>query len=216
MKFKGAIFDLDGVIVDTVLLHFEAWKKMFSEYGKDFTFEDYKDKVDGIPRIRGARAILEDLSEEELNKAATKKQDYFLEFLEKKGVKVHQSTVDLIKELKAENDKIAVISSSKNCRNILESASLIPLFDVVITGNDIEKGKPDPDIFLLAAKKLGLDHGECLVVEDAVLGVVAANRAGMKCIGIDRYDSPQRLSGADIVVKDLAEISIEKIKQLFQ
>ncbi|MCK4519986.1 MAG: beta-phosphoglucomutase family hydrolase [Candidatus Omnitrophica bacterium] len=216
MKFKGAIFDLDGVIVDTVLLHFQAWKKMFSEYDKDFTFEDYKNKVDGIPRMRGARAILEDLSEEKLNEAAARKQDYFLEFLEKKGVTVHQSTVDLVKELRAKNIKVAVISSSKNCRHILERASLIDLFEVIITGNDIKKGKPDPDVFILASEKLGLARGECLVVEDAVLGVVAANRAGMRCVGIDRYDSPQRLSEADIVVKDLSEIDIEKIEQLFK
>ena len=216
MKFRGVIFDLDGVIVDTVLLHFKAWKKMFSEYGKDFTFEDYKEKVDGIPRMRGARAILEDLSEEELNKAATRKQSYFLEFLEKEGVTVHQSTIDLAKELKARGVKLSVISSSKNCRHILERASLVDLFDIIITGNDIKKGKPDPDVFLLASEKLGLNYENCLVVEDAVLGVEAANRANMKCVGIDRYDSPERLSRADIVVKDLSEISIEKIEALFE
>ena len=216
MKFKGVIFDLDGVIVDTVLLHFNAWKKMFSEYGKDFTFEDYKNKVDGIPRMRGARAILKDLSEQELSKAATRKQSYFLEFLEKEGVIVHQSTVDLAKELKVRGIKVAVISSSKNCRHILERAFLIDLFDVIITGNDIERGKPDPDVFLLAAERLGLSYEDCLVVEDAVLGVEAANRANMKCVGIDRYNSPERLSGADIVVKDLSEIGIEKIEALFK
>lgn len=216
MEFKGAIFDLDGVIVDTVLLHFQAWKKMFSAYGKEFSFEEYKDKVDGIPRMRGARAILEDLPEQELNQAAAKKQDYFLEFLQEKGVKVYQSTVDLIKELRAKSIKAAAISSSKNCRHILERASLIDLFEIIITGNDIEKGKPDPDVFLLAAEKLGLENGECLVVEDAVLGVVAANKAGMRCIGIDRYNNPQRLTGADIVVSDLSEINIEKIEQLFK
>ena len=80
MSFKGAIFDLDGVIVNTVPLHFKAWKRMFSEFGKEFTMKDYEDKVDGIPRMDGARAVLTEVSEDELDKAAAKKQEYFLDF----------------------------------------------------------------------------------------------------------------------------------------
>ena len=215
MSFKGAIFDLDGVIVNTVPLHFEAWKKMFSEYGKEFSFEDYKKKVDGIPRISGARAVLTDLSDQELEKAGTKKQNYFLEFLNQKGVDVYASTVDLIKELREAKIKVAIISSSKNCLHILQKVNLVELFDVIITGNDIKKGKPEPDVFLLAAERLGLDTSECLVIEDAVLGVEASLRAKIKCIGIDRYNSPQRLSKANLVVNDLSEVNLSKIKELF-
>jgi beta-phosphoglucomutase len=214
MGLKGVIFDLDGVIVDTVPLHFKAWKKMFAEYGKDFTFEDYKQKVDGIPRMDGARAILTDLPEDELKKAADKKQNYFLQFLEEEGVKVYQSTVDLINKLKSEGIKVAVISSSKNCLPILKRAGLVDLFDVMITGNDIKKGKPDPEIFLLAAEKLGLEPSECIVFEDALLGVEAAKNAGMICIGIDRYGKPERLKRADLVVSDVGEVSLEKLKEL--
>jgi len=107
MSFQGAVFDVDGVIVNTVPLHFKAWKRMFSEYGKNFTFEDYKQKVDGIPRADGARAILTDLSPEELKKAASKKQKYYLELVEKDEVEVYSSTVDLINELKKNKIKIA-------------------------------------------------------------------------------------------------------------
>ncbi len=215
MSFKGAIFDLDGVIVHTVPIHFKAWQKMFSEYGKEFSFQDYKDKVDGIPRSRGVRAILTELSEEELNKAATRKQDYFLEFLEKEGITVYDSTINLVKELKKENIKVSVISSSKNCLHILQRAGIDVLFEVIITGNDIKKGKPDPDVFLLAAQRLGLKSEECLVLEDAVLGIEAACRAKMKCVGIDRYHSPKRLSKANIVVSDLSEVNFDKLKKLF-
>ena len=88
---KAAIFDLDGVIVNTVPLHFKAWKMMFSEYGKEFNFDDYKQKVDGIPRMDGARAILTDLSDEELKKAADKKQVYFLEYLNSEDIPVYNS-----------------------------------------------------------------------------------------------------------------------------
>jgi beta-phosphoglucomutase len=213
---KGIIFDLDGVIVETVLLHFNAWKKMFYEYGKEFTFEEYKKKVDGIPRLDGARAILKDLDEEELKKAAEKKQKYFLELLEKEGVKVYQSTIRLIKELKKNNIRVAVISSSKNCLPILKRANIDSLFDVIITGNDIKKGKPDPEIFILACKKLNLSPSECVVIEDAVLGVEAAKKGNFKCIGIDRYGNPARLSKADLVVKDLSEIDLEVLSKIIQ
>ena len=212
---KVVIFDLDGVIVNTVPLHFKAWQKMFSEYGKEFNFEDYKQKVDGIPRIDGARAILTDLSEDELIKAGNKKQSYFLEYLNKEKILVYDTTVNLIRALRKENIKIAVISSSKNCRLILEKVGLVGLFNVVITGNDITKGKPDPEIFLMAAQRLSFSPDECVVFEDAVLGVDAAKRAGMKCVGIDRYGKPDRLKKADLVVADLDEISVEKIKELF-
>ena len=211
---KGVIFDLDGVIVNTVPLHFKAWKKMFGEYQKKFNFDDYKDKVDGIPRLDGARAILNDASLDQLQKAAAKKQEYFLEFLDQEGVKVFEDALNLIKELKANHIKVAVISSSKNCLHILKKAKIDNLFDVIITGNDITKGKPEPDIFLSASKKLNLDPLECIVLEDAVLGVEAAKRGNFKCIGIDRYRHPQRLTKADLVVNTLKELKLEKLKAL--
>jgi beta-phosphoglucomutase len=214
MPLKGVIFDMDGVVVNTVPLHFQAWKKMFSEYGKRFTFKDYELKVDGIPRISGARAILPGLSEENLKKAAAKKQKYFLEFLKKGGVKVYRDTVYLIKKLIKNRIKRAVISSSKNCLYVLKKAKLNKLFDVIITGNDIKKGKPHPDIFLLAAKRLGLKPKECVVVEDAILGIIAAKRAKMKAVGIDRYGKPARLKQADLMVNNLKKATLSKLEKL--
>jgi len=214
MALKGAIFDLDGVIVDTVPLHFNAWKKMFAEYGHEFTFEEYKKKVDGIPRIDGARAVLNTLSREALEKAAARKQSYFLELLAREGVTVYQSTLALIGELKKNGIKVAVISSSKNCLDILKKAGLVELFDVILTGNDVHKGKPNPDVFLIAASKLGLVPQECVVFEDAVLGVEAARKGGFACVGIDRYENPKRLQGAGLIVKDLSETRYDTIKEL--
>ncbi|MBL7068926.1 MAG: beta-phosphoglucomutase family hydrolase [Candidatus Omnitrophica bacterium] len=218
MSFKGAIFDLDGVIVDTVPLHFKAWKKMFGEYGKGFTFEDYKEKVDGIPRNAGARAILTDISDAELEKAAAKKQGYFLEFLKADGITVYETTRKLIEELRSKSISIAAISSSKNCPYILNKAGLDSLLDAVISGMDIKKGKgkPDPWIFLTAMERLGLKPEECVVFEDAVLGVEAAKRAGMKTVGIDRHNDPTRLMKADIIIKDLGELDYNKLKSLVE
>ena len=215
MGFHGAIFDLDGVIVDTVPLHFKAWKSMFEEYGKKFTFEDYKNKVDGIPRLDGARAILTDFSKDELEKAATKKQDYYLKLVNGGEIEVYSSSVSLIKELKSRNIKIAAASSSRNCKYILEKTKLIGLFDAVVQGGDFKKGKPHPEIFLLAGKKIGTSYEESIVFEDAKLGVLAAKSGGMKCVGIDRTGTPELLSKADIVVKDLVEVDYEKLNKLF-
>ena len=215
MSMKAAIFDLDGVIVNTVPLHFKAWQRMFAEYGKEFDFEDYKEKVDGILRIDGARAILTDIDEAELKKAADKKQVYFLEYLNSEEISVYNDTVDLVKALKKEKIKRSVISSSKNCLPILKKVNLVELFDVILTGNDVTKGKPDPQVFFMAAKKMSVEPGSCVVFEDAVLGVEAGKRAGMKCVGVDRHGNPERLKKADLVVADLGELSLEKIKELF-
>jgi len=216
MSFKGAIFDLDGVVVNTVPLHFKAWKRMFSGYGKDFTFQDYKEKVDGIPRFDGAKAILTGLSGEEIEEAAAKKQNYYRELVDMGEIDVYQSTVELIKELKADNIDIAAASSSKNCRYILEKSGLIGYFDVVIGGGDFKKGKPDPEIFLLAASRLGFSPQDSVVFEDAKLGVLAAKNGKMLCVGIARDGDKKLLEKADIIVGDLKEINYEKLKGLFK
>ncbi|MFH1715223.1 MAG: beta-phosphoglucomutase family hydrolase [Elusimicrobiota bacterium] len=214
MSLKAAIFDLDGVVVDTVPLHFKAWQRMFADYNVPFTFEDYKQKVDGIPRIDGARAIFTDMAESKVISASNKKQEYFLENIEKEDIPVFKSTFSLIKDLRKENIKTAIISSSKNCYQILERVHLLSVFDVKITGNDIIKGKPDPQIFLMAAEKLNVLPCDCMVFEDAVLGVESAKNAGMRCVGIDRHNDPERLKKADIIVNDLSEITLTKIKSL--
>lgn len=215
-EFKAAIFDLDGVIVDTVPLHFKAWKQMFEGYGKKFTFQDYKEKVDGIPRIDGGRAILTDLTDDELDVATSKKQGYFLEHLKKDKIKVFESTLELIKELRGKGIKIAVISSSKNLPYIIERVEVMELLDAVVSGSEITKGKPDPQVFLMAASRVSIKPENCIVFEDAVLGVAAAGRAKMLCVGIDRYDDPDRLKDADLVVSDLKEVDYNKLLSLFE
>ena len=216
MSFKGAIFDMDGVVTTTVPLHFKAWKKMFNEYGKKFSFEDYQEHVDGIPRMDGAKAILKELSKEALEKAADAKQEYFLELLNKEKISVYDTTVKLIRDLKSKGVKIAVISSSKNCSYILDKTGVNKLTDAIVSGNDITKGKPDPQIFLMAAERIGLKVSECVVFEDALLGVAAAKNGEFRCVGVDRHDNPERLRKADILVKDLDEVTYEKLEQLFQ
>ena len=213
--FKGAIFDLDGVIVNTVPLHFKAWKKMFSEYGIEFTFADYKAKVDGIPRYDGAKAILTHFNDNQIKEAGDKKQTYFLKFTEQGEIPVYTPSFELIKELKNHNIKVAVASSSRNCKRILQKVGAMQLAEAVVDGNDLTRGKPDPQIFQLAAQRLGCKDTECVVFEDAVLGVEAAANAKMVCVGVDRYAGPKRLSQANLVVTDLKEVNYKILKGLF-
>jgi beta-phosphoglucomutase len=216
MKLKGAIFDMDGVIVNTVPLHFKAWKRMFKEYGHEFDMHDYNEKVDGIPRADGARAILAGLSEEELHEATEKKQAYFLEYLNKEEIPVFKSTIAFIKELKKRGVKIAVISSSRNAQHILEKTGVMELLDINICCKDVPRGKPAPDIHLTAAKKIGEAPETCIAFESALLGVEAAKRANMVCVGIDRNHDPERLQYADLIISDLSELNFEKMEAIFR
>jgi beta-phosphoglucomutase len=214
MALAAVIFDLDGVLVDTVSLHFKAWQKLFSEYGKTFSFQDYKSKVDGIPSIDGAKAILAEFSQRDLYDIVVRKKEYFFEFAKEEGIKPYATSVSFVEELKAHHIKVAVISSSKSCREILQLAGISDSFEVVVTTNDIDKGKPEPEIFLKAAQELDVPPKNCVVFEDALLGVEAAKRAGMKCVGVDRYDNPARLKDADNVISDMSNIDISFLEAL--
>ncbi|PIS29573.1 beta-phosphoglucomutase family hydrolase [Candidatus Saganbacteria bacterium CG08_land_8_20_14_0_20_45_16] len=208
---KGAIFDLDGVIVNTVPFHFKAWQKMFQQYGYDFTMADYLAKVDGRPRLAGVAAILTDLSPDEITKAGDIKQGYYLELLENEPLEIFESTIVLIKEMKTNKIKLVAASSSKNAVMILKKIKIFELFDANVSGADFKKGKPDPEIFLTAAKKIGLAPKECVVFEDAKSGVEAAFAGSFYCVGINRHNDRVGLQLANRVVKDLKEISLAEI-----
>lgn len=214
MKIKGAIFDLDGVIVNTVPFHFKAWKKLFEGYGYKFTLEDYLAKVDGRPRLEGAAAILTELGPEEIEKAGEKKQTYYLELLDKEPIEIFEGSVKLLKELKVKGIKLAAASSSKNAVRILKKINLYDIFDANVSGADFEKGKPDPEIFLTAASKLGLKPEECVVFEDAKSGVEAARRGNFYCVAIDRHNNPEALKSANKIVRDLGEVTLDEILNL--
>lgn len=214
MAIKAAIFDLDGVIVNTVPFHFRAWQRMFEEYGHKFSMEDYLAKVDGRPRLEGAAAILTELSPEEIEKAGAKKQGYYLELLETEPMEIFESSVARIKELKERGIKLAAASSSKNAVRILKKIKLFNVFEVNVSGADFEKGKPDPEIFLTAAARLKVKPEESVVFEDAKSGVEAALNGRFLCVAIDRHNNPEALKGANVMVKDLSEISVDQILNL--
>jgi alpha,alpha-trehalase len=238
--FDAVIFDLDGVITDTATMHAAAWKEMLDSFlwrraarlGVLFEpFEqgtDYRIHVDGKPRLDGLRSFLQSRdialpngapgdppALETITGLGRQKKELFLQLIKKEGLKVYGSTIELINSVRKHGLKTAVISSSKNCAMILDEVGAADLFEVRVDGVSAEQlginGKPAPDIFLEAARQLGVSPARTVVVEDAIAGV-QAGRAGNfgLVIGIARDGgrSELRQNGADIVVADLAEIAV--------
>jgi len=247
-KFDAVIFDLDGVITRTALVHAAAWKKMFDDYLKsreerfaepfrEFTHAgDYLPYVDGKPRYKGVASFLEsrgieipegapedDPAEETICGLGNRKNMMFNQVLEESGVEVYETSVSLIRALKAAGVRIGVASSSMNCRPVLEKAGLEYLFetrvDGVVSAEIGLKGKPEPDIFTTACDRLGVEYHRSVVVEDAVSGVQAGKKGNFGLVlGVAREDNIRELlvGGGDIVVEDLGEISLEEINNWFE
>lgn len=242
--FDAVIFDLDGVLTKTATVHAHAWKQMFDKYlkthsekenipFKPFDAEkDYLQYVDGKPRFEGIKSFLKsrnielplgDIKDDPKTLSVcglgNKKNQMFQERLKTFGVDVYPTTVSLINTIKKVGIKTALISSSKNCQKILDVTKLNHLFDVKVDGKDAEKlgikGKPNPDVFLEAAKLLNVSPDRAIVVEDAISGVQAASRGNFGLvIGVNRGNQEKELKkcGADIVVNDLGEILFTKLK----
>jgi len=240
-SYDAVIFDLDGVVTKTADVHAAAWKKLFDAFLKKWSkqnrqaFEpfdidtDYRRYVDGKPRYEGVRSFLEsrgiDLPYgspedppdwETVCGLGNTKNVFFHEHLDKYGVEVYESSVDLIRQMRAHGLGTAIVSSSKNCSAVLKAGHIGGYFDTKVDGADLRdlglKGKPSPDVFLEAARRLGVDPGRAVVLEDAISGVQAGRRGHFGCvIGVDRRGEGRELRahGADWVVKDLSEVSLD-------
>lgn len=212
---KGFIFDLDGVIVDTAKYHYLAWKKLANSLGIDFT-ENENEQLKGVSRERSLQKILtwgnKSLSSDEFTDLMAKKNTDYLSYIDKMDATEVLPDVDRVIGLISEyNQPIALGSASKNAKPILEKVNLLSKFDAIVDGNDVSRAKPDPEVFVNAAKLLGVDEQSCIVFEDSVAGVEAANIAGMVSIGIG---SEEVLGHADHVFKDFTEISDEFLIEL--
>lgn len=237
-RYDAVLLDLDGVITDTARVHAACWKQMFDDYlqnraaKRNEAFEpfdlagDYRLYVDGKPRYDGVRDFLasrgirlpegghNDPSEAEtVGGLGNRKDGLVNKIIEEVGVKPYEGSVRLIRQLRQEGFKIAVVTSSQNCVAVLKTAGLDALFDMRVDGNTIHAqklaGKPAPDTFLVAAKLLGVEPSRAVVVEDALSGVEAGfnGRFGL-VIGVARKGNAEELRrhGAHLVVNDLAEL----------
>jgi beta-phosphoglucomutase family hydrolase len=237
-KFDAAAFDLDGVVTDTARIHFRAWKQTFDALFEmrthrdvapaPFTLQDYRKYIDGRPREDAIRDFLaargveipegneSDSSEaESVNGLAERKDGLFLALMRSEGVDVYPSTVDLIRRLRALGLKTAVVSASRNCQEILETTGFDQLFDVRVDGRDAAAlglpGKPAPDTYLEAARRLGAAPDRIVVIEDAIAGVTAGCAGGFGLvIGVDRtgHAADLEAAGANVVVADLSQIDL--------
>ena len=244
---KGAVFDLDGVITKTARVHAKAWKKTFDQYlqnlskktgknYKSFTYEDdYILYVDGKPRYQGVKSFLDsreieilygepaDTPEmETICGIGNRKNEFFRTIVDEDGAVIYEKTVAFVKDLLNRDIKVGVASSSMNCRFILETTGLIGLFETIVDGVMSKefglKGKPEPDIFLVAANNMGLHPNECFMVEDAITGVEAGKNGNFALVlGLARIGNEDVLKqhGADIVVGDMGEITYADIKNWF-
>jgi beta-phosphoglucomutase len=206
---KGFLFDLDGVIVDTAKYHFLAWKRLADELSIPFSEND-NERLKGVSRMRSLDIILElgslNLSEPVKEELASKKNAWYVDYITNMTPdEILPGAMEFIQQAKEQNIKIALGSASKNAMTILERLKITNYFDAIISGNEVSKAKPDPEVFLKGAEALGLAPEECVVFEDAAAGVEAANNGHMKCIGIGSKDV---LGAADVVVEGLAAISV--------
>ncbi len=208
MATKGLIFDLDGVLVDTVPTHFDAWSQMFQEYGYAFDHGVYRDHVDGRLRQDGARAVMVNHSDAEILEASNRKNKYYLERIHAGQFVVFEAATNFVKQCKQAGHKIAAASSSANVQYILEKAGIFDYFDVVLGGHQVTKGKPDPEIFLSAADQLGVPVADCVVFEDSESGVRAAHDGGFFCVGVADDGHHADLSLADVIVASVAEFEV--------
>lgn len=212
---KAFIFDLDGVIVDTAKYHFLAWQKLAQQLGIEFTPE-HNEHLKGVSRVRSLEIILElgkiQASDEEKEQWLIQKNEDYLSYL----VTMDESEIlpgvlPVLHFLKDNNQKIALGSASKNARPILEKTGILPLFDAIVDGNDVSNAKPDPEVFLQAAKKLGVSNENAIVFEDSVAGIQAANIAGMISVGIG---DETILNEAKFNFKDFTFIDVSFIEAL--
>lgn len=214
-KNKGLIFDLDGVIVDTAKFHYLAWRKLANELGFDIS-EAQNEELKGVSRQRSLEKILGwggvRLSEEQFSARMALKNENYLSYVENMSPgDLLPGVAEAINFLTVNNIPFALGSASKNARTILEKTDLLEKFDAVVDGNDVSKAKPDPEVFLIAAEKLNVDPENCVVFEDSLAGVQAANIAGMTSVGIG---DKKVLAEADYVFRDFTEIKTDFIKKL--
>ena len=215
-KIEACIFDLDGVIVDTAKYHFIAWRALAEELGFEFTVED-NERLKGVSRMASLEILLEigglQFSEAEKRTMAEKKNTLYVTYIEEMTPEeILPGVPEFLQELKNNGLKIALGSASKNSPMILDRIQLSGKFDAVVDGNSITEAKPNPEVFLKGAERLGVLPENCVVFEDAIAGIEAARNAGMRCVGIGETEI---LGMADFVIPGFVGFTFEKLKAPF-
>lgn len=206
---RACIFDLDGVVVDTARYHFLAWNRLAKELGFFFS-ESNNELLKGVSRMRSLDILLETgrlvIPADQKERLAAKKNEWYLEFIRKMTPdEILPGVAHFMELLKAEGIPAAIGTASKNAGLILKQIGMEHVFDCLIDGHQVTHTKPDPEVFLKAASVMGVAPEQCVVFEDALAGVEAAHRGGMKCIGVG---DPGVLKAANKVIPGFAEINL--------
>jgi len=211
---KACIFDLDGVVVDTAIFHYQAWKRLADELGiKGFT-EEENENLKGVSRQRSLEIILEiggiTLDQMTKDKLTEKKNGWYVELISKMTPEdILPGVILFFNELQQKGIKLGLASASKNARRILERVGIESYFEAIVDGNRISKAKPSPEVFLLCARDLQVDPKDCVVFEDAKAGIEAAKNGGMFSIGVG---SSSILGEADFVISSFDEMNINRLQ----
>lgn len=211
---KACIFDLDGVVVDTAKYHYLAWKRLANEFGFDFD-EHLNEKLKGVSRKESLELILKwanvSISDIEKLDAAKRKNDWYIEYVAKMtAAEILPGVVAFLDELKANDIRIALGSASRNSMMCLERIGLLNYFDVIVDGNKVETAKPNPEVFIIGATELGLKPFQCVVFEDAQVGIEAANAGGFFSVGVG---DALVLKDANLVIKTFEDFTLNKLRE---
>lgn len=213
MNLRCAIFDLDGVLVDTAKYHYLAWKELAAKLGFDFSPQQ-NERLKGVSRMDSMDILLEvggmreRFAAEEKEKMAQEKNARYVAYISKMdSSELLDGSETLLRRLRKQGIKTALGSASKNSPLILQKVGIASLFDVIVDGNDVSHAKPDPEVFTLGADRLQIPYAVCAVFEDSEAGLQAAKRAGMAAIGIGER---KNLPSADAVYQDLTQFPAER------
>ncbi|MBD1394413.1 beta-phosphoglucomutase [Mucilaginibacter glaciei] len=215
-NIQACIFDLDGVIVDTAVYHYKAWKRLANGMGFDFT-EQQNEQLKGVSRMASLDLILgwgniTNKTDDEKEQLATQKNEWYTDMINTMTpAEILPGAREFVLSCRDAGLKTAIGSASKNTPTILTRLELLPLFDAVIDGNSVSKPKPDPEVFTKGAEALQVAAANCVVFEDAIAGIEAAIAGGMKAVGIG---SPDTLKQANLVVSGLDKMTLEMLEEL--
>ena len=215
MAKKGFIFDLDGVIVDTAGFHYLAWRSLANELGFEFT-KAQNERFKGVSRVRSLEILLEiggiEATQEQKNGWLISKNEEYLSYIEKMTeADILPGVLKALHYLKSREIPMALGSASKNAQPILKRVGLFEMFDTIVDGNHVQKAKPDPEVFTIGADQLGVSYKNCVVFEDSIAGIQAANAVDMVSVGIG---DAEVLYEADHNFKDFTEINTAFFDQL--
>jgi len=214
---KAVIWDMDGVIADTAPYHFKAWQEVFQKRGVSFTEEDFR-RYFGQRNDTIIRNVLgEGLSPSEVDAIAGEKERNYRQRVNR-HIKPLPGAIELLKSLREQGFKVALASSApiENIQLVTQGLGINNCFQAIVSGRDVTEGKPSPQGFLLAAKKLGVAPENCIIIEDAVAGVTASKKAGMRCIAVTNTHPRESLTGADLVIDTLEAVSVSDLEQLLK